>query len=274
MRVAIAIVVGLLGGVALADKSANDQPTLAETWVGTWTGDAKWTGCSLEGDETITLAIHSLGGNLTSDGDAVWPGLGAIVWGAGGGKLAMVRDGLDLSLTPGKKSTVKLAMKTEAGCAVSATLSRGTSGMPSCDSVRALATVKSTCDSLDEATRDDDLEDVDDAWKGWKKLKGKKKKAQAKACTKQLPQLRADVASCAPGGGTVIVTPTSNATCDDLMRGLDAFLACPSIDQNMRDQLKTAIDQIKQMGGMLTDDLCQQIYPQMQQGAAALGCSI
>lgn len=267
---AIACVVGFCGAAALAQTSQT-SPTLAETWVGTWVGKATWHECSLEGGDTLTMPIQSLASKLTSDGDILMDGLGALEWRADGKRLVIARDGLDVSLTPGKKGVVKLVMTTGAGCVAKASLKRATSGIPSCDAVRALATAKSTCDGLDEATRDDDLAEVDSKWKGWKKLKGKKKKAQARACTARLSGMRTDIASCAPAGGGTVV---AGGGCAGLLAAIDKVLTCSALPQDIRTQINDALGQWKQLLTSLGDAQCDAQFPQLQQAFSALGCPI
>lgn len=271
MRIAAIAVVATLAGFAGAAAVADPAPspvTLAETWVGSWTGKATWKECSLEGGSTITLPVQSVGGALTSDGDLLLDGLGALTWGVRDRKLAVYREGLEITLAPGKKGAIKLAMKTAAGCVVKATLKRASSGIASCDAVRALATAKATCDGLDEATRDDDLEQVDASWKAWKKLKGKKQKAQAKVCTAELSGLRTDIASCAPSAAGVTI---AGGYCAQMISLYTSLASCSALPQETRDQLQQTLPLLLDM---LTDeDSCKAMYDQTAGPMAQLGCT-
>lgn len=271
MRIAafavVATLAGFAGAAAVADP-APSQITLAETWVGSWTGKATWQECSLEGGSTITLPIQSLGSTLTSDGDILMEGLGALVWSSQGKQLVIARDGLDVTLTPGKKGAVKLMMKTGAGCVARATLERASSGIASCDAVRALATARSTCDGLDEATRDDELEQVDASWKAWNKLKGKKKKAQAKACTARLSGLRTDIASCSPSGGGVTI---AGGSCAQMIALYTSLGNCAALPQQPRDAILQALPTLQQT--MMSEADCKAMVDQLTGVLPSLGCT-
>lgn len=267
---AIAVVMGFAAAGAIAQTAPASQPTLAEAWVGTWTGKVTWKECSLETGAALTLPIQALNSTLTSDGDLLYEGLGAVIWSPSGANLVVSREGVELSLAPAKKGAVKLRMTTQSGCLATATLKRATSGMPSCDAVRALATVKSTCDGLDEATRDDELEAVDGAWKGWKKLKGKKKKAQAKRCTAQLSGLRTDTASCAVVGGGAII---AGGACGRMLAMYTAFANCSALPAEARKSILDALPLLQQQVPNMDDATCQSLVDQMAPTMTSMGCA-
>ncbi len=268
LRTLLVAALACVGAAVAVAQTAPSQATPAETWVGTWAGKVTWKECSVDSGANLSLPIESVAGALTSDGDLLLDGLGPLTWSTSGKTLVIARDGLDVALARGKKGAIKLTLKTAAGCVGKATLKRASSGMPSCDAVRALAQVKSTCGGVDEATRGDDLVEIDGAWKAWKKLKGKKKKAQAKQCTARLSGLRTEVASCAPTGAAIALTGTY---CEQMMKIYDALLVCAAIPQDQRDQIQQVLPLLQQQA---TEDMCKSVVESTAAALPALGCPI
>jgi hypothetical protein len=164
-----------------------------EKWVGSWTGKATWKGCTIAGAKKLRVDVSP---ELATDGSSLMDGLGAFTWGLAADQLVMLSEGIEITMIPGKKGG-KFTLATGAGCVAKATLKRSTSNIPACDTLRAVATIQASCPSLDATTRDDELARVTAAWKGWSKLRGKKKKARAAICTREADALREQILSCA-----------------------------------------------------------------------------
>jgi hypothetical protein len=256
--------------------SAGDDP--GARWVGTWSGKVTAKGCATDGKSTLALDVAlSSAGALRSNGDLLVEGLGDLDWVAAGKNLAITREGLTATLKISGKAA-KLAVKTDGGCQITGTLKRVTSGMPSCDQVRALATIKAQCSTLPPETRGESLADVDADWKKWSKLKGKKKKAQAAACKEQVATLEPEVAPCLG----LMASSTGLPHCDSLIAMYDRLAACNTIPQEARDAMKQGLDSMKQAWGdaakmdsetqRAMDDGCKQGVDALQQTMAATGC--
>ncbi len=156
---------------------------LAEDWIGTWSGAATWTGCTVEGDADLALAITWRDGGIWLDGAALYDGLGELAPEGQGGALALELSDLQLSLRR-VKTKAKLVLRTAAACTLTATLTRDGTGITACDDVVALAAVASSCG----VTVDDDPADEIAAWRA---LTGKKpQKKAAKQCTARAAALR------------------------------------------------------------------------------------
>ncbi len=179
----------------IAEKQRTRIRTL-EPWIGTWTGKLKWSGCAIDGAAKLKM---DLGVALTVDGAKILDGIGPFTWGVAGNQLAMIGEGFEASVIPSKKKGASFRLQTSGGCVGKATITRPSSKLPSCDTLRALATIEASCPSLDATTRDDDLARVTKSWKAWTKLKGKKKKARAAACLQEADALRERILVC--GGG-------------------------------------------------------------------------
>jgi len=164
-----------------------------ERWVGSWTGKATWKGCTTSGRKKLTVDVSPA---LATDGATLIDGLGAFTWGLAGDQLVLLSEGIEISILPSKKGG-KLTLATGAGCIGKATLTRPTSKIPACDTLRAVATIQASCPHLDAATRDDELARVTAAWRGWSKLRGKKKKARAASCAREADALREQILPCA-----------------------------------------------------------------------------
>ncbi len=279
-----ALLVGVIGGDVLAKRKPYYQPdpeeprvsateqarqllAAVERWGGTWTGKATWKDCSIEGPSRISLQVGVVERVLASDGDALMDGLGDLLWAIEGDALVVKRDGLTVSLTATKK-TVKLRVETGAGCIGKATVKRATSGMASCDSVRVLAGIKAGCDGLPAASRGDDLAAVEKSWKKWSKLRGKKRTAQAAACTTQQETLRNDVSACGIGLGGA---RTGIAECDDFLVALDTYVACDKVPQASRDAVKQGADAMRSSWNA---ESCRQFADAVRQGGGAMGCAM
>jgi hypothetical protein len=166
-------------------------------------------------------------------------------------------------------------LTTEGGCKVKATLTRPTSGIASCDRVRALATIKAQCGTGDA------LAEVEKAWPAWKKLEGKKKKAQSTACTEQAATLESETATCASSGVRVV---TGVPSCDLYLAKIESYLRCEKVPQAARDGARQGVDAMKAGWGSVKDlpeearkavaDACAQAVEALGQGARAMGCSI
>lgn len=272
-RALVLLVVLFLPARAFADESA-------ERWVGTWSGKVTAKGCT-DAPKKVALdvTVTSQGG-LRSNGDVLVEGFGDLDWAADGKALKVDREGLDATLVPsGKKA--KLTLTTDGGCKIKGTLARATSGIAQCDQARALATIKSQCQSLDSATRGDALAGVDHDWKSWSKLKGKKKKAQALACAEQVTTLQSDVSMCVASSSW---SASGIPWCDEYIRMVERYMRCDKIPQQARDGVKQGIDAMKQSWGdftnlpeeakRATDDACKQAVDALKQGATAMGCTL
>jgi hypothetical protein len=165
---------------AQADRQAED-------WLGTWTGKATWTGCTVEGASTISLAITWRDYGIFVDGAGLYEGLGELApEGRDDGGLALdLKDvSFELKRTKAKKgAAAKLELHTAAQCTLTANLTRAGSGIAACDDVIALASVAASCG----VTVDDDPADEVEAWQA---LAGKKAKRAAKACGARATALR------------------------------------------------------------------------------------
>jgi len=258
--------------VLLAASPALADAPKAEEWVGAWSGKATSKGCAdtIAKKLTLDVSVTSSGG-LRSNGDLIIEGLGDLDWTAKGKGLVLDREGVTGSLKRSKR-TAKLVLTTEGGCVVKATLSRPTSGIASCDRVRALATIKAQCGSGET------LAEVEQSWPAWGKLTGKKKKAQAAACTEQTATLETEIAACSPP------MITGFAECDAYLAASERYMVCDKIPQAARDAVKQGNDAMKAAWGdsssypeevkQAVRDACKQAVDALKQGANAMGCSI
>jgi hypothetical protein len=263
----------LIAAVLAVATPALADDVKPEQWVGTWSGKATSKGCSdtIAKKLALDVAVTSSGG-LRSNGDAIIEGLGDLDWKTSGKGLVLDREGLTGSLKPAK-GAARLVLTTAAGCVVKATLKRPTSGIASCDRVRALATVKAQCGSGDR------LAEVEASWSAWKKLTGKKKKAQAKACTEEAATLETE-ASC----GSTVRASSGIAECDAYVALMDRWLRCDKVPQAARDGAKQGIDAMLAGWDTVKDwseeqrkvaaDACGQAVDALRQGAQAMGCPL
>jgi hypothetical protein len=265
--------------VARPAHAEDDAVTTASRWVGTWSGKVTAKGCT-DAKKKVSLDVAlTREGRLRSNGDLLVDGFGDLDWQSDGKGLAIAREGMKATLVvSGKK--VKLALETDGGCKIKGTLTRASSGIAACDTTRALATIKSQCESLPSETRGESLTTVDADWKKWSKLKGKKKKAQALACAEQTTTLQAEVSSCVTGG----FASTGLVECDAYIRAVEAYMRCDKVPQQARDGAKQGIEYMLQGWGDLTqmpeeakqatNDACKQGVDALKQGATAMGCPL
>jgi hypothetical protein len=266
----------VLAIVCAAATAHAQQADVAERWVGTWTGKATWKKCTTAGPKKLALDLTAARGLITVDGDQLMDGLGAIDFVTGLDALSAPREDLSLTITWTKKGA-KLVMKTGAGCTAKATLTRATSGIPSCDALLALRTVEASCRTTEG--------DVAADRKAWKKLTGKKKKAQAAQCTTDADTLRTSL-----GDGQCLAASTSLAFrtglpgCDEYIASMERYLQCEKIPQAARDAARQGVDAMKDGWAQIanlpddvkqqTNDACKQAVDALKQGATALGCKL
>ena len=267
-----ALALALLGLGLSASAQNVEQKT--EQWVGSWTGKASSKGCvdPVPKKLTVDVALTHEGG-LRSNGDVIFEGWGDLDWKVDGKGLKLAREGMSGTLKLSKK-TLKLSLRTDGACVVTATLKRITSGIASCDRVRALATIKSQCAALPSESRGQSLADVEAGWSGWSKLKGKKKTAQGKVCDEQVATLETETKSCAAVGGWVTGIPE----CDAYIPVLERYYRCNGYDAaTVKQQVESTVQYWKQAAADETSkrtyaDSCRQGIPQLEQQMQAQGC--
>lgn len=208
--------------VALAAPAHADRA--AEDWVGTWTGKAKYDGCTVEGADSVTVTVRWRDGGLWLDGAALYDGLGELAVDARDGALSIDLKDVALSMTRGKKAA-KLALTTAAQCKLTAKLTRPSSNLAACDDVVALAAVAASCG----VTVDDDPADEVAAWRA---LKGKQAKRAAKLCGARATALRDQLvdASClAPEHD-----PSAVPACDETWALSQRLLRCQRLPAELQ----------------------------------------
>ncbi len=264
--------------MAAAGRAEAQSADVAERWVGTWTGKATWKGCTTAGSKKLALTLVAARGTITLDGDTLMEGLGDVDFAAALAALSAPRDDLSLTLTWGKKG-VKLAMKTAGGCTAKATLTRTSSGIAACDAALALREVDAGCGGTAAGDAAADR-------KAWKKLTGKKKKAQAARCEADAATLRADLGTrqCLTGGGAAGAARTGYVWCDQYIDDLERYLRCDKIPQETRDAARQGMDAMLEgwrQAGQVPDDVrvqvndaCKTATEALRQGANALGCPL
>lgn len=165
-----------------------------ERWVGQWSGKAAWKGCTIAGAKKLTIDISPL---LATEGSQILDGVSSFKWGMVSNQLVLLSEGIEVTFAPGKKGS-RLVVATGAGCVGKATMTRPTSKIASCDTLRALATIQASC-PYGDASRADNLARVTAEWRAWSKLKGKKKKARSASCAAEADALREQILPCADG---------------------------------------------------------------------------
>jgi hypothetical protein len=255
----------------LVSSSAHAEEVKSDPWVGTWSGKTTSKGCVDPAPKKLTLEIAiGADGKLRSDGDVVFEGWGELGWKLDPKKkgLTLVRDGMTGAATLAKKQ-LKVSLRTDGACVVTATLKRTTSGIASCDRVRDLATVKAQCPTLPPETRGQALADVVAAWPGWSKLKGKKKIAQGKVCTEEAATLETEVGACGKIGGWF----TGVVECDAYIELLERYYLCSGYNaETTKQQIDSMLGYWKTDPGMLTATSCAQWNTQMEAQMASMAC--
>jgi hypothetical protein len=254
---------------------AEDTTVTTTRWIGTWSGKVTAKGCVDKPKKKVALAVAFTSKNgLRSNGDLFIEGLGDLDWTADGDNLVYTREGLSAKLETAAKGGAKLSLTTDGGCTIKATLKRTSSGMPECDHVRALATVKAQCISLSSDTRGATLSEIEGDWKSWSRLRGKKKKAQAAACKDQTAMLEFETQPCL--GGT-----TGIAVCDDYARVVQTYAQCTYLPQDERDYARKAYEQFVQGLGTIDDsnrylleESCAIAADSLRQNGWAYGCTM
>ena len=276
MRPVAVLALAVLIAPGAAPAVADDDPA-AVTWVGAWSGKVTLKGCADDGKKKVTLDVAVTSTNdLRSNGDILVEGFGDLDWIGEGGKLTMKREGLEATLTSGKKGAA-FVLKTTGGCSIKGTLVRASSGIADCDRLRAIATIKSQCNALSSETRSQSLAEVTAAWPKWKKLKGKKKSAQGAACKDQAATLFGEIGSCSG------VPSTGVPDCEDYMRSEKRYAQCDSVPQEARDSaqqgLSAIVEAIKMYGNdpyylQIYADACKQANLALLDSASMSGCSL
>lgn len=187
MRIAPLLVIAIAAGDARAGNFVED-------WVGTWSGPATWKDCSVQGADTLDVAITWRDGTLWLDGAALYDGLGEIAPDVhDDGSLGYDDDDLAISVKRTKKKGVVLTLTTAAQCTMTAKIARATTGIGACDGLVALAAAATSCQV---ALDDDPTADVE-TWRG---LTGAKRRAAATQCTARATTLKATLVAddCVP----------------------------------------------------------------------------
>lgn len=269
MRIVVVLVALLITSPAFAENV--EQKT--EQWIGVWSGKTSSKGCVDPAPKKLSIDVSLTSeGGLRSNGDVIFEGWGDLDWKVKGKGLELAREGMSGTLKLSKKA-LKLSLRTDGACVVTATLKRTTSGIASCDRVRALATMKSQCAALPSETRGQALVAVEADWSAWSKLKGKKKTAQGKVCDEQVATLETDTKPCAAVGGWVSGIPECDAYIPTLERfykcnGYDAATAKQSVEQSVQYWKTAAADQKRYLA-----DQCTQGAMQLEQQMQAQGCT-
>lgn len=174
--------------VVLALVTPAQADRQAEDWLGTWSGKATWSSCTVEGAAAIALPITWRDGGIWLDAGALYDGFGELAPEGRDGGLALDLKDLSFTLTrtKAKKGAARasLSLRTAAQCTLTAKLTRddGT-GIAACDDVVALAQVATGCGFTVEDDPSDEVE-------AWQALTGKQARRAGKACRARATTLR------------------------------------------------------------------------------------
>ena len=161
----LAVALLLVAGDARADRSI-------ETWVGTWTGKAHWSGCTVGDAEQVNVKVAWHDGMLWIDATGLYEGLGEVAPEVrAGGALVFENEDLAVTMKPGKPGKKKskgkkptFTLTTAAQCKLTATITRDGTGDAACDGLAALTSVADACgepveldDTQSCAARSEDL---------------------------------------------------------------------------------------------------------------------
>lgn len=150
MRTSLA---GLLVLIATTAGAAPDPaPPRASwaDWVGSYHGPLRWSGCSVAGARTATLAVTFVDGVASIDLAPARPGMRALtlVEDEGGGWSGRQAD-VAVALRRPRADTLALAIDLDSGCAVRGTLTRATTKVAACDRLLGWARIDATCTRQD-----------------------------------------------------------------------------------------------------------------------------
>jgi hypothetical protein len=252
-----------------------------ETWVGAWTGTATWKGCTVEGGRELEVSVSWHDGALWIDGAAVYEGLGEIAPEVrDGGVLVHDGDGVTVELKPGKaRGRATLAFETAAGCAMTARLERGGTGIAACDDLVALASVAGACSlEVDDLPSDEPGGEID----GWRALrKAKERKRAARSCTARAGALRERLvaADCIPPEDD----PADLAECRVVWRIAQQLLRCGHLPVEHKQQTMESMAAFrrslrtiagKEGGAELAATQCQETAGMLKDIAEAAHCKL
>jgi hypothetical protein len=280
MRRASIVAVSVL---ALAGVSAHADEPRPEDTVGRWRGKATWKGCTVTGGPASTVEVTWKDGFFHASLGGVRDDLGDVTLSPqADGTTTGAEHDLEVVFKPGASGRMTLA--SAGGCTAVVTLARDGSGVAGCDRLLALADVESTCDAAGDA-RGEHLADARGKLGGWKKLRGKARKAASDACSKDADALTSSLVQqgCLPGAGGV---GTGVPECDAYVAILQRYAQCGALPVEAKQSLQQAVIQMADAWKGLRDpgvapearkaaaDACKQASDALRQAAVAQGCSL
>lgn len=167
----------LLVAMPVAMPAQAEESPLAP-WLGTWKGSVRSKGC-VDAARKVSLEVaQTPDGGMRSNGDLFVEGLGDLDWTLDGKKLNTAREGLKGSFVRGKK-TATLKLRTDGGCAITATLKRtkkvapvstSITGLPNCDVyIRSMESYM-RCDKVPASAREAAKAGLDAMKSGWRDM--------------------------------------------------------------------------------------------------------
>jgi hypothetical protein len=218
---------------ALASPPAAKPRTWAD-WVGDWEGKLKWSSCTADGAERVSLAIDANDGSVSIDlspaGSALPP---MSLLEDGDGWLGQQGD-VTVHLRRGKHDKIELAIDLDSGCHVRGTLARASVGIAACDRLAGWARVESHCTKLTRPPLENAARLARQRAE-WRKAKGDDRNKLAAQCTARSARVEQELvdAGCAPHPDPAI--GMRGAECQAL-RGIAGRLSrCANLPQDQRD---------------------------------------
>jgi hypothetical protein len=280
------VVVLVLAGLGVGVGRAWAGDPAVEDVVGTWRGRGAWKGCTVAGNAKVVIDVGWKDGAYQVALAGARDDLGAVsLLPQGDGTAIGSRDDLKVVMKAGAPARITLA--SEGGCTGTLTISRDTTGIAGCDALLALAAVESTCAAAGDS-RGAHLDDARGKAAGWKKLRGKAKKAAADQCAADGATLAGalDGNGCLPRTFAIGAGGTGVAACDAYVAGMQRFMMCKNLPIETKQAMQQTTAQMIESFKMMRDpglpaearqvaaDACKQGLEAVRQSAAAMGCQI
>jgi len=226
-------VVGILAAASTVLATPATPPSWAD-WVGDWHGKLKWSSCSAQGEDKVSLPLDAVDGSVGIDLAPVGAALSSLSLAEDNGGWIGQQADVTVRVKRAKIDTLDFAIELDSGCSARGTLVRDSVGIPACDRLAAWARIESRCTKLsrpplENATR------LARQRAEWTKARGDERAklaAQCSARTAKVEQQLVD-AGCAPNPDPTI--GMHGAECHAL-RGISARLQrCKNVPTDQRD---------------------------------------
>jgi hypothetical protein len=281
MRAPLIATAVVVAAITVLGHAATPAPVLSwADWVGDWGGKLKWSGCSIDGEPTATVALDATDGALAID---LAPAGGAL------STLSLVENNtgwlgqqgdVTVKLAHGRDSTLDLAVELESGCTMHANMKRASVGIPACDELAGWARIEEHCTKLAKP-RLENLARLVRQRLEWTKARGDVRTTLSAQCKARATKVETELAEagCAPDPNPV---SQRGPECQALRQTAAKLSRCGTLPFDLATSLAHDANQLASaVAGAETETSlkvvekqCKQMRDQISEAAQQAGCAL